>query len=78
MRITLYISEGLYQALKAKAAREKRILEELIIKNLRNRFLTRSVKDDLRTRPNKKRRRVRLPLTLIFSTKAFVRFVRDG
>jgi hypothetical protein len=53
MRIAIDIPDGLYRQLMAKAAREKRFVEELII---------RSVGRKLRLRRTKKGTRVTLPL----------------
>jgi hypothetical protein len=53
MRTTVDIPDALYQELKAKAAREKRSVKELVL---------RSVEAELRPRKSKKGRRVTLPL----------------
>ncbi|HVM74145.1 MAG TPA: hypothetical protein VMT75_00800 [Candidatus Saccharimonadales bacterium] len=53
MRTTVDIPDSLYQELKAKAAREKRSVKELIL---------RGVEGEVGLRKRKKQRRVTLPL----------------
>jgi hypothetical protein len=53
MRITLDIPDALYRELMAKAAKEKRSVEEVILE---------CVETGLRSLPTKKKRRVTLPV----------------
>lgn len=53
MRTTVDIPDALYRELKSKAAQEKRSVKELIL---------RGVEVELRGRPKRKGKRVRLPL----------------
>jgi hypothetical protein len=53
VRTTLNIPDALYRQLKSKAARDKQSVRELIL---------RAVEEELRARPNKRSKRVVLPL----------------
>lgn len=53
MRVTINIPDGLYRQLSAKAAREKRTVEELIL---------RGAEAELRLLQPDKRRRVKFPI----------------
>ena len=53
MRTTVDIPDALYRELKAKAAREKRSVKELVL---------RGVEGELRIPARKKKRRLKLPL----------------
>ncbi len=53
MRTTVDIPDALYRELKAKAAREKRSVKELVL---------RGVEGELRLPARKKKRRLKLPL----------------